>query len=151
MLTGMTHKEISGEHASFSDISMSQTQYEILLAHPSNTSTKIASGQDAINGYELCDLVVLSSGGSASEVRVIVRVGHEELSVVKNHGIAGKVRPEELCGKRNKPSDRAMVLDVQANHIRCGESVTIVETRVHMAGEEVGRRGRLLGSMGGDI
>ena len=78
---------------------------EILLTHPSSTSLEIASGQDALDCYELWDLVVLSSGGSASEVRVIVCVDHEELSVVKNHGIACKACPEELHGKRNKPSD----------------------------------------------
>lgn len=32
-----------------------------------------------------------------------------------------------MRGKRNKASDRAVALDVQANQIRCGDSVTIVE------------------------
>mmetsp|Transcript_35273 Transcript_35273/g.74493 ORF Transcript_35273/g.74493 Transcript_35273/m.74493 type:complete len:1028 (-) Transcript_35273:47-3130(-) len=109
VLTDMTHKEIS--------VRTSQLQ----------ESAEIASGQDKLAGYELHDLVVLSGGGSANEVGVIVRVGREEFTVVNNHGIAREARPEELRGKRNKPSDRAVALDVQANQIRCGDSVTIVE------------------------
>lgn len=90
-------------------------------------SAEIASGQDTLAGYELHDLVVLSGGGSTNEVGVIVRVGREEFTVINNHGIVREARPEELRGKRNKPSDRAVALDVQANQIRCGDSVTIVE------------------------
>ena len=90
-------------------------------------SAEIASGQDKLAGYELHDLVVLSGGGSTNEVGVIVRVGREEFSVINNHGIAREARPEELRGKRNKAPDRAVALDVQANQIRCGDSVTIVE------------------------
>ncbi|KAL7552251.1 hypothetical protein ACHAWF_015478, partial [Thalassiosira exigua] len=109
VLTDMTHKEIS--------VRTSQLQ----------ESAEIASGQDKLAGYELHDLVVLSGGGSANEVGVIVRVGREEFTVVNNHGIAREARPEELRGKRNRASDRAVALDVQANQIRCGDSVTIVE------------------------
>ena len=90
-------------------------------------SAEIASGQDKLAGYELHDLVVLSGGGSANEVGVIVRVGREEFTIINNHGIAREARPEELRGKRNKASDKAVALDVQANQIRCGDSVTIVE------------------------
>lgn len=90
-------------------------------------SAEIASGQDKLAGYELHDLVVLSGGGSTNEVGVVVRVGREEFTVVNNHGLAREARPEELRGKRNKASDRAVALDVQANQIRCGDSVTIVE------------------------
>jgi len=90
-------------------------------------SAEVASGQDKLAGYELHDLVVLSGGGSANEVGVIVRVGREEFTIINNHGIAREARPEELRGKRNKASDRAVALDVQANQIRCGDSVTIVE------------------------
>lgn len=90
-------------------------------------SAEVASGQDTLAGYELHDLVVLSGGGSANEVGVIVRVGREEFTIINNHGIVREARPEELRGKRNKPSDRAVALDVQANQIRCGDSVTIVE------------------------
>ena len=109
VLTDMTHKEIS--------VRTSQLQ----------ESQEIASGQDKLAGYELHDLVVLSGGGSTNEVGVIVRVGREEFTVVNNHGISREARPEELRGKRNKASDRAVALDVQANQIRCGDSVTIVE------------------------
>jgi transcription elongation factor SPT5 len=90
-------------------------------------SAEIASGQDKLAGYELHDLVVLSGGGSANEVGVIVRVGREEFTVINNHCIAREARPEELRGKRNTASMRAVALDVQANQIRQGDSVTIVE------------------------
>jgi transcription elongation factor SPT5 len=75
----------------------------------------------------LYDLVVLSGGGSANEVGIIVRVGREDFTVVNNHGIARDVRPEELRGKRNQTSNRAVALDVQGNQIRCGDQVNVAE------------------------
>ena len=82
---------------------------------------------EKLAGYELYDLVVLSGGGSANEVGVIVRVGREDFTVVNNHGINRDVRPEELRGKKNSMSQRAVALDVQGNQIRCGDSVNVAE------------------------
>jgi transcription elongation factor SPT5 len=90
-------------------------------------SAEVASGQDKLAGYELHDLVVLSGGGSTNEVGVIVRVGREEFTVINNHGISREVRPEELRGKRNSSSGRAVALDVQGNQIRVGDTVTVAE------------------------
>jgi len=90
-------------------------------------SAEIASGQDKLQGYELHDLVVLSGGGSTNEVGVIVRVGREEFTVVNNHGIVREVRPEELRGKRNASSNRAVALDVQGSQIRVGDTVGVAE------------------------
>ncbi len=90
-------------------------------------SAEIASGQDKLAGYELHDLVVLSGGGSTNEVGVIVRVGREEFTVVNNHGIVREVRPEELRGKRNASSNRAVALDVQGQQIRVGDTVSVAE------------------------
>jgi transcription elongation factor SPT5 len=90
-------------------------------------SAEVATGQDKLQGYELYDLVVLSGGGSANEVGVIVRVGREDFTVINNHGIAREVRPEELRGKRNSTSGRAVALDVQGNQIRVGDSVNVAE------------------------
>lgn len=90
-------------------------------------SAEVASGQDKLAGYELYDLVVLSGGGSANEVGVIVRVGREDFTVINNHGISRDVRPEELRGKRNQTSNRAVALDVQGNQIRCGDQVNVAE------------------------
>jgi transcription elongation factor SPT5 len=87
----------------------------------------VASGQDKLAGYELYDLVVLSGGGSTNEVGVIVRVGREDFTVINNHGINRDVRPEELRGKRNATSNRAVALDVQGNQIRSGDQVNIAE------------------------
>mmetsp|Transcript_34542 Transcript_34542/g.50146 ORF Transcript_34542/g.50146 Transcript_34542/m.50146 type:complete len:1105 (+) Transcript_34542:371-3685(+) len=109
VLTDLTHKEIS--------VRTSQLQ----------ESAEIASGQDKLAGYELHDLVVLSGGGSTNEVGVIVRVGREEFTVINNHGIVREVRPEELRGKRNSSSRRAVALDVQGNQIRVGDSVNVAE------------------------
>jgi len=109
VLTDMTHKEIS--------VRTSQLQ----------ESAEVASGQDKLAGYELHDLVVLSGGGSANEVGVIVRVGREEFTVINNHGIVREVRPEELRGKRNTSSNRAVALDVQGNQIRVGDTVGVAE------------------------
>lgn len=71
--------------------------------------------------------MVLSGGGSTNEVGVIVRVGREEFTVVNNHGIAREVRPEEVLGKRNTYSNRAVALDVQGNQIKVGDTVNIAE------------------------
>jgi transcription elongation factor SPT5 len=109
VLTDVTNKEIS------------------LRTSQLRESAEVASGQDKLSGYELYDLVVLSGGGSANEVGVIVRVGREDFTVVNNHGIAREVRPEELRGKRNSTSSRAVALDVQGNQIRVGDSVNIAE------------------------
>ena len=48
--------------------------------------------------------------------------------MVNNHAITHKAQHKELCGKHNKSSDRAMVLDVQANQIQCGDSILIVDS-----------------------
>jgi transcription elongation factor SPT5 len=72
-------------------------------------------------------LVVLSGGGSANEVGVIVRVGREDFTVINNHGIVREVRPEELRGKRNSGSSRAVAGDVQANPLRVGDLVNVLE------------------------
>lgn len=109
VLTDVTNKEIS--------VRTSQLR----------ESAEVASGQDKLSGYELYDLVVLSGGGSANEVGVIVRVGREDFTVVNNHGIAREVRPEELRGKRNSTSSRAVALDVQGNQIRVGDSLNVAE------------------------
>eukprot|EP00934_Nitzschia_sp_Nitz4_P005032 Nitzschia sp. Nitz4//scaffold323_size20210//10282//13780//NITZ4_008694-RA/size20210-snap-gene-0.1-mRNA-1//1//CDS//3329547873//5022//frame0 len=109
VLTDVTNKEIS--------VRTSQLR----------ESAEVSSGQDKLAGYELYDLVVLSGGGSSNEVGVIVRVGREDFTVVNNHGIARDVRPEELRGKRNQTSNRAVALDVQGNQIRSGDQVNVVE------------------------
>ena len=90
-------------------------------------SAEVSVGQNSLAGYELYDLVVLSGGGSANEVGIIVRVGLEDFTVVNNHGINRDVRPEELRGKRNTMSNRAVALDVQGNQMRCGDSVNVAE------------------------
>jgi transcription elongation factor SPT5 len=109
ILTDVTSKEIS--------VRISQVR----------ESAEVASGQDKLQGYELYDLVVLSGGGSANEVGVIVRVGREDFTVLNNHGIAREVRPEELRGKRNSTSSRAVALDVSGNQMRCGDTVNVAE------------------------
>lgn len=90
-------------------------------------SAEVASGQDKLAGYELYDLVMLSGGGSANEVGVITRVGREDFSVINNHGIVREVRPAELRGKRNSQSNRASAGDVQANLVRVGDLVNVLE------------------------
>ncbi|KAG7350368.1 KOW motif-containing protein [Nitzschia inconspicua] len=109
VLTDVTNKEIS---VRTSQLRESAEQY---------------SGQDKLAGYQLYDLVMLSGGGSANEVGVIVRVGREDFTVINNHGVSRDVRPEELRGKRNTMSNRAVALDVQGNQIRSGDQVNVAE------------------------
>ena len=52
---------------------------------------------------------------------------YEEFTVINNHGIVREVRPEELRGKRNSSSGRAVALDVQGNQIRVGDTVKVAE------------------------
>ena len=54
-------------------------------------------------------------------------MGREEFTVINNHGIIREVRPEELRGKRNSSSGRAVALDVQGNQIRVGDTVKVAE------------------------
>jgi len=109
VLTDMTHKEIS--------VRVSQVK----------ESAEIASGQDKLAGYELHDLVVLTGGGSANEVGVIVRVGREDFTVMNHQGIVREARPEDLRGKRNSHSSRAVALDAQGSQIRVGDSISVME------------------------
>ena len=90
-------------------------------------TAEVSNVQERLDGYTLYDLVLLSGGGSANENGVIVRVGREDFTVINNHGIARDVRPEELRGKRNQTSNRAVALDVQGNQIRCGDQVNVAE------------------------
>ena len=90
-------------------------------------STEVTSNQDKLAGYELYDLVAVTGSGSANEVGVIVRVGREDFTIVNNQNIALEVRPEELRGKMNGPSGRAVALDVQGNQLRVGDSVNVVD------------------------
>ena len=87
----------------------------------------MASGFEKLGGFELHDLVVLIGGGSMNEVGVIVRVGREDFTVINNHGITHNVCPEEVWGKRNLSSSRAVALDAQGNQIRVGNSMNVVE------------------------
>ena len=108
LLTDLTAKEIS--------VRVSQLQ----------ESADVSTGQEKLHGYELYDLVALSGGGSVNEVGVIVRVGKEEFSVMTNQG-PRDVRPEELRGKRNSSSMRAVALDVGGVQIRVGDSVNVID------------------------
>ena len=113
LLTDLTAKEIS--------VRVSQLQ----------ESADVSTGQEKLHGYELYDLVALSGGGSVNEVGVVVRVGREEFSVVTNQG-PRDVRPEELRGKRNSSSMRAVALDVGGVQIRVGDSVNVIDGQVRI-------------------
>lgn len=134
ILTDMTNKEVSGESGKCILLSADlhcvlKVSFFIIAVRTSQLqeSGEIASGRDKLAGYELHDLVVLSGGGATNEVGVITRVGREEFTVINNHGIVREVRPEELRGKRNSTSNRAVALDVQGNQIRVGDTVSIAE------------------------
>lgn len=72
-------------------------------------------------------MVVLSGGGATNEIGVIVRVGHEEFTVITSQGVPREVRPEELRGKRNSRSRNGVALDVQGNPISVGSTVSVTE------------------------
>jgi transcription elongation factor SPT5 len=109
ILTDLTHKELT------------------VRVNMVKESAEVSSGQDKLQGYELHDLVVVAGGGATNDVAVITRVGREDFDVIDNYGNVRLVRPEELRGKRNQSSNRAVALDVQGNQIKCNDTVNVVE------------------------
>lgn len=137
VLTDVTSKEITGE-LSITAFLIPLAKFRLLTIVLSlstctvrvsqlRETTEINSGQDRLAGYELYDLVSLSGGGSANEVGIIVRVGREDFTVINNHGIVREVRPEELRGKQNTRSSRAIAGDAQTNQLKCGDLVRVLE------------------------
>jgi transcription elongation factor SPT5 len=120
--------EIEGETDHIAIVLTDVTSKEITVrVSQLRETTEINSGQDRLAGYELYDLVSLSGGGSANEVGIIVRVGREDFTVINNHGIVREVRPEELRGKQNTRSSRAIAGDAQTNQLKCGDLVRVLE------------------------
>ncbi|GMI40766.1 hypothetical protein TeGR_g7436, partial [Tetraparma gracilis] len=94
-------------------------------------SGEVSTGKSTLHGYELYDLVALSGGGTTNEVGVVTRVGREEFTTVNQNDQVRDVRPEELRGKKNSTSMRAVALDFQGNQIRVGDSVNVVSDGPH--------------------
>ena len=107
LLTDLTAKEVS--------VKVSHLQ----------ESAEVSTGQSVLQGYELYDLVSLTGG--VNEVGVIVRVGKEDFRVILATGARRDVRPEELRGKRNTSSFRAVALDFSGNQVRVGDAINIID------------------------
>jgi len=100
----------------------SSKEIQVRVAQLQETS-EIAVGLDSLRGYELYDLVQLGH----AEVGVVVHVGSQELKILNNNGVARNYRPEEVHGKRNFSSLKAIALDARQSQIRVGDMVKILE------------------------
>jgi len=84
-------------------------------------SSEVQQDMGSLGGYELQDLVMLGQ----TTVGVIVRVGREDFQVLVQKGTVQTCQLQELRGKRNSQSQRAVALDSASNHIQCGDVVVV--------------------------
>jgi transcription elongation factor SPT5 len=84
-------------------------------------TTEVAESLGSLGGFDLHDLVMLGQ----TNVGVIVRVGREDFQVLNQHGVVQTLSLQELRGKRNRNSDKAVALDSRTNHIQVGDIVNV--------------------------
>jgi transcription elongation factor SPT5 len=84
-------------------------------------TTEVAQNLGSLGGFDLHDLVMLGQ----TNVGVIVRVGREDFQVLNQHGVVQTLSLQELRGKRNRNSDKAVALDSRTNHIQVGDMVNV--------------------------
>ena len=77
-------------------------------------SSEISKGLDALEGYELHDIVLLPLGA----VAVVTYVASEDLEVLTSRGNLRTVRPAEITRKLNQESARNISLDSKDEHVR---------------------------------
>lgn len=84
-------------------------------------SEEVNQGLDSLMGYELYDLVEVST----SEVAVVIRVGAETLRLLTHTGIVKELRPLELIGKRNVRASSLSALDSLSAQVSIGDTVKV--------------------------
>ena len=94
----------------------------VRLVH-AHESAEICRGLDALEGYELHDLVMLPLG----VVGVVSHVGVDDLEVLTTRGERRRARPAEIARKLNDESRRNVSLDARDEHVRVDDVVTVKE------------------------
>ena len=86
-------------------------------------SREVATSLDRLGGYVQHDLVLIGQ----TAVGVIVRIGRDDFSVITQNGTVQKFNLQEIRGKRNAVSARAVALDASQNQIACDDVVMCIE------------------------
>ena len=92
----------------------------VRLAHI-NESSEISRGLDAIEGFELHDLILLTLGA----IGVIIHVGTDSLKLLMSRGQLRTVRPAEIVRKLNQESARNVSLDSKDEQVRESDYVIL--------------------------
>lgn len=91
-------------------------------------SEDVNQGLDSLMGYELYDLVEVST----SEVAVVIRVGSETLRLLTHTGIVKELRPLELMGKRNVRAAGLSALDSLSSQVSVGDTVKVKDGMIYL-------------------
>lgn len=95
----------------------------VRTAHCRET-TEVGRGLDALQGYEVHDLVQLSAGA----VALVVTVGAQDLGLLDVAGeLRHGVRPVDILRKLNAESKRNVALDARDEHVRERDVVVLLE------------------------
>jgi transcription elongation factor SPT5 len=115
-------EESDGEYTAVLMADLGSKQISVRMKDLSLTN-EIATGRDSLEGYEMYDLVATSS----NQLGVIVSVGRDDLTLLMQTGEVKTVGLQDLRGKRNFQSNKAMALDAKDNQIHVKDVVTVLE------------------------
>ena len=105
--------ELDGDHVAVVLTDLGGREITVRLAH-AHESGEISRGLDALEGYELHDLVLLPLGA----VGIVAYVAVDYLEVLTSRGELRVVRPAEIARKLNQESARNVSLDSKDEHVR---------------------------------
>jgi transcription elongation factor SPT5 len=105
--------ELDGDHVGVILTDCGGREITARLLHVQE-SREVSRGLDALEGYELYDLVLLPLGA----VGVITHVASDDIEVLTLRGELKIVRPAEIARKLNNESSRNVSLDSKDEHVR---------------------------------
>jgi len=114
--------ELDGDHVAVLLTDCGGREITVRLVHV-HESGEISKGLDALEGYELHDLVLLPLG----VVGVVAHVATDDLEVLTSRGDLLIVRPAEIARKLNQESARNVSLDSKDEHVRETDHVILDE------------------------
>eukprot|EP00629_Pelagomonadales_sp_RCC1024_P000201 CAMPEP_0119274702 /NCGR_PEP_ID=MMETSP1329-20130426/12632_1 /TAXON_ID=114041 /ORGANISM="Genus nov. species nov., Strain RCC1024" /LENGTH=1009 /DNA_ID=CAMNT_0007275045 /DNA_START=223 /DNA_END=3252 /DNA_ORIENTATION=+ len=112
--------ELDGDHVGVILTDCGGREITVRLLHVQE-SREVSRGLDALEGYELYDLVLLPLGA----VGVITHVASEDVEVLTLRGDLKIVRPAEIARKLNHESARNISLDSKDEHVRETDHVVL--------------------------
>ena len=111
---------LEGEHVAVILTDCGGREITVRLAHI-NESSEISRGLDALEGFELHDLILLPLGA----IGVIIHVGTDSLKLLMSRGQLRTVRPAEIVRKLNQESARNVSLDSKDEQVRESDYVIL--------------------------